>query len=215
MTSDQVPTPAVLAQDPGERSIQLAALIDHQKTATVQLINAEAHLRTAAAQTAKADPAWREVGMQQLRAVEGEVEGLKADLAATRDRIQQLRGGLTSAPRAATPVVVVEPPLTIFGLRPSEFQGAAAFLILFPLTLACARMIWRRGSRVVATTSVEGTAQLSRLEQAVESIAIEVERISEAQRFSAKLLAGLETEPRADGPRETIRPQRRVVTPIP
>jgi len=164
-------------QDPGEGAIQLAALIDHQKTATVQLINAEARLSTSKAQTATADPAWREVAMQQLHSVEGDVQGLKADLAATRERIQQLRGSLTTAPNSPTPVVVVEPPLTIFGLRPVEFRGAAGFLILFPLALTLARLIWRRSSRTAATTSVEGTAQLSRLEQAVESIAIEVERI--------------------------------------
>ena len=33
------------------------------------------------------------------------------------------------------------------------------------------------------------TARLERIEQAVEAVAIEVERIAEAQRFSAKLMA--------------------------
>jgi|GEM_PF-6068061 len=215
MRSLQAPTPGVVAQDPGEGAIQLAALIDHQKTATVQLINAEARLSTSKAQTATADPAWREVAMQQLHSVEGDVQGLKADLAATRERIQQLRGSLTTAPNSPTPVVVVEPPLTMFGLRPAELRGAAGFLILFPLALVCARLIWRRSSPAAATTSLEGSAQLSRLEHAVESIAIEVERIGEAQRFSAKLLAAREIEAGAVSPREVPRPQRRVATPIP
>ncbi|MGH7655233.1 MAG: hypothetical protein ACREN6_11285 [Gemmatimonadaceae bacterium] len=39
-----------------------------------------------------------------------------------------------------------------------------------------------------------GDDRLRHLEQAVDAIAVEVERISEAQRFSAKLLAGREPE---------------------
>ncbi|HEY7861724.1 MAG: hypothetical protein ACHQRL_00705 [Gemmatimonadales bacterium] len=39
-------------------------------------------------------------------------------------------------------------------------------------------------------------ARLEQLQQSVDSIAIEVERMSEAQRFSAKLLAGREAESR-------------------
>ena len=38
--------------------------------------------------------------------------------------------------------------------------------------------------------------RLEQLQQSVDAIAIEVERIAEAQRFSAKLLAGRESEPR-------------------
>ena len=39
-------------------------------------------------------------------------------------------------------------------------------------------------------------SRLEQLQQSVDSIAIEVERIAEAQRFSAKLLAGREAESR-------------------
>ena len=39
-------------------------------------------------------------------------------------------------------------------------------------------------------------ARLEQLQQSIDAIAIEVERIAEAQRFSAKLLAGREAEPR-------------------
>ena len=214
MRDHQAPAPGSSGQDAGEAAIQLNALIDHQRVATVQLINTEAQLSTWRAQTATAAPEQLALGIQQLHALEGAVQGLKADLATTRERIREIRSHATERIGTA-PVVVVEPPLTRFGLRPAELRGAAGFLILFPLALALARLIWRRSSRTAATTSVEGTAQLSRLEQAVESIAIEVERIGEAQRFSAKLLAGRDAEPRADNPWEAIRPQRRVVTPIP
>jgi hypothetical protein len=44
--------------------------------------------------------------------------------------------------------------------------------------------------------SYRDDARLEQLQQSVDSIAIEVERIAEAQRFSAKLLAGREAESR-------------------
>jgi hypothetical protein len=72
------------------------------------------------------------------------------------------------------------------------------FIVLFPLTVAYARRIWNRG---VAAGEVrlpaEVTARLERLEAGVETIAVEVERISEGQRFVTKLLAG-------EGRREAI-----------
>jgi hypothetical protein len=53
-----------------------------------------------------------------------------------------------------------------------------------------ARMLWRAGSRVKqrpAATVDDG--RLERLEAAVDAIAIEVERISESQRFTVSLLS--------------------------
>ena len=56
-------------------------------------------------------------------------------------------------------------------------------------------------------------ARFSRLENAVETIAIEVERIAESQRFAAKLLAGRENE-RAAAPLPEPR-RDRPTTPLP
>jgi hypothetical protein len=42
----------------------------------------------------------------------------------------------------------------------------------------------------------DNDVRLEQLQQSVDAIAIEVERIAEAQRFSAKLLAGRDAEPR-------------------
>ena len=50
---------------------------------------------------------------------------------------------------------------------------------------------------------------------AVEAIAIEVERIGEAQRFSARLMAEQPKEPVIELRREPVKPSRRVVTPLP
>jgi hypothetical protein len=66
--------------------------------------------------------------------------------------------------------------------------GTAAVLILRPLMRAFANRFERRGAPPTALPP-EVTAHMERLEQAIEAVAIEVERISEGQRYTTKLLA--------------------------
>jgi hypothetical protein len=60
-----------------------------------------------------------------------------------------------------------------------------AVLIFAPLTRALARQVDRKPPQLPGTVS----ARLERIEQSLEAIALEVERISEGQRFTTKLLA--------------------------
>jgi hypothetical protein len=57
-----------------------------------------------------------------------------------------------------------------------------------PLVIVHARRVWRRDSESLPSPT-ETNARLDRIEQAVDAIAVEVERISEGQRFVTKLLA--------------------------
>lgn len=57
----------------------------------------------------------------------------------------------------------------------------------FPIARAIGRWIDRRGT--TATVPREVTARLMAIEQAVESVAVEVERISEGQRYTTRLLS--------------------------
>jgi hypothetical protein len=79
-----------------------------------------------------------------------------------------------------------------FGMSPGQITGitiVGTIFVLFPLAIALARNIWKRGSRAAAVpVSAESTQRMERLEQAVDAIAIEVERISEGQRFMTRLL---------------------------
>lgn len=65
--------------------------------------------------------------------------------------------------------------------------------VLLPIAIAIARLIWRRATRgphAAAAVPDHGTQQkLDHLQQAVDTIAIEVERISEGQRFVTKLMS--------------------------
>ena len=60
-------------------------------------------------------------------------------------------------------------------------------VIGWPLARAYARRVEQEGAR--AHIPGEVTARLERMEQAIDSIAVEVERISEGQRFTTKLLS--------------------------
>jgi hypothetical protein len=65
------------------------------------------------------------------------------------------------------------------------FVMCAVMVVGWPLARAFGRRLERRGS--VAATAPGLSEQLQRIEQAVDAMSIEVERISESQRFMAKL----------------------------
>jgi hypothetical protein len=70
----------------------------------------------------------------------------------------------------------------------SFFLTIAVVALGIPIIRALTKR-WERGAQRPAPPSAEITTRLERIEQAVEAIAIEVERIAEAQRFAAKLMA--------------------------
>ena len=92
------------------------------------------------------------------------------------------------------------------GRRQPERSGGSA-CIMRPISIPIAFFVMHRGdgdrrpdrpgvrapdgarSRIAPAIAPEVAARLERMEQAIDSIAIEVERISEGQRFTTKLLA--------------------------
>ena len=59
----------------------------------------------------------------------------------------------------------------------------------FPLVIVHARRIWMRDSSSGSRGSLDSDHRLERIEQAIDAMAVEVERISEGQRFVTKLLS--------------------------
>ena len=131
----------------------------------------------------------------------GNRAGLEQQLAQIDQRIVQLTSEitqteqlLTSAP--TTFLAATEPPLP----PRDDFNDSwvvvpivITMFVLFPLVLAKARRIWK-GTPTARVAPVDNT-RLERIEQAVESIAIEVERVSEGQRFVTKLLSDTSRTP--------------------
>jgi hypothetical protein len=92
-------------------------------------------------------------------------------------------------------------PLEIVFLNTMEMLLPAIVITVLglPLVRVLARRLDRReGTSAPALAKIE--ERLGRLEAGIDSIAVEVERISEGQRFTAKLLADRSTEPIASRP---------------
>ena len=134
-----------------------------------------------------------------------ERQGLEQRLVATDARIAEVGQQIAASEReiarvAGIPGAAVEPPQP----RNNDDDDEAVAMIgvvftifvLFPLAFAHARRIWRRSAKVVMAVPGEITERFNRLEQAVDSVAIEVERVAEGQRFVTKIL----TESRAADP---------------
>lgn len=94
---------------------------------------------------------------------------------------------------AGVPGAVVEPPRDDRSgpLPEAPFIVGGLFIVvaLLPISLAFARRIWRRGNSAVVSLPHDLSDRLSRLDQAVDSIAVEVERIGEGQRFVTRVLS--------------------------
>jgi hypothetical protein len=129
---------------------------------------------------------------------------------ATREAQQATRdaGAIGQPPRPGVPVGPVGVPMISVRGGPMEmdipprvkdvsiafFVMLAAVIIGLPLMRAIARRIERGTPRVAMPPETQ--AQIQHLMQSVDAISIEVERISEGQRFATKMLA--ERKPNGD-----------------
>ena len=70
-------------------------------------------------------------------------------------------------------------------------SGVFTVFVLFPIAVAFARRMWKGTGRAPVPTPfpAESAQRLERLEQGMEAIAIEIERVSEGQRFVTRLLS--------------------------
>ena len=77
-----------------------------------------------------------------------------------------------------------------FDPTPIVATSLGILFVAFPLTLAIVRFIWKRStSAPTPAITAEQQRRFDRIEQSVDAIAIEVERISENQRYLTKLLS--------------------------
>jgi hypothetical protein len=123
--------------------------------------------------------------------------GLEARIQRLDARLIELDGQIATADAevaatAGVPGAYVPEPQHIDTGPPEEvFVIPIVFTIfvLGPLSVAYARRIWKRTGTAVAQIPHAMAERFGRLEQAVDAIAVEVERISEGQRFMTKLFA--------------------------
>jgi hypothetical protein len=137
-------------------------------------------------QLERIDPSAREGVVQRIQLLDQRILQLEGDIART---------GLQVA--AASDLVATTEAAPSFPFRGGSMNYTAVsivftVLVLMPMALAMARLLWRRATRPAPpprAASSEDSQRLLRLEQAIDTIAVEVERISEGQRFVTHLLA--------------------------
>nr|MBA3673114.1 hypothetical protein [Gemmatimonadaceae bacterium] len=141
---------------------------------------------------------------KQLRDATGpDRAGLEQRLGILDGRIARLETEIdqNSQALASLPVIGSTSSSTGSGLRLSPGSGMSeramipvlivfTLFVLCPMALAMARNIWKRGTPAKpAPLSSETAQRLERIEQAMDTIAVEIERVSEGQRFVTKLLS--------------------------
>jgi hypothetical protein len=120
----------------------------------------------------------------QVADIDTRIKSVNEQIAANDQQIAQT-AGIPGAVVEERPPVRQGPPDEVFAI-PIVFT----IFVLFPLAFAYARRIWKRtGSAGPAQIPPELLERVSRIEQAVDSVAVEVERIGEGQRFVTKLFA--------------------------
>jgi hypothetical protein len=124
----------------------------------------------------------------ELRKVplDAQIAQTELDLAGARAQLASRQGTETQPPLG------FQFPPAHRGFDPDLVIGlffAFIFAVLMPMSIAIARRIWRgRPKDAVPRADDVIVPRLDRLEQAVDAIAIEIERISEGQRFVTRVL---------------------------
>jgi hypothetical protein len=140
---------------------------------------------------------------EQLRRADGvNKAGLESRIAILDERIVRIESELDqtgqqlSSPAAARVAgtqnpFVFGPQIRMTGDEVIPIVAVITIFVFAPIALSISRLIWKRGSRTAMASALPNDAsqRLERIEQAMDAIAIEVERVSEGQRFVTRLLS--------------------------
>ena len=179
------PAPSFLAGVP-RTAQELSALRARREELSNQLVSATGRRNQLAQRLRTAQGAERAGIEQRLQFLDRRILQLESDIATTGQQ-------LTAAPAGAWAGrgMPFDPMRGQRAERGIAAVGSLFTLLVFaPVAFAFARLLWRRANNPPAQARDPQTAQrLARLEAAVDTIAEEVERMGEGQRFLTRLLA--------------------------
>lgn len=122
---------------------------------------------------------------QRLAVLDARIVQLETDIATTGRE-------LSGAP-AGNAATLTESASFIPGLGSGQATAISIVFtvaVLGPMAIGAARMMWKRSNRPSLPPAFTETAQrIERLEQSIDAIAIEIERVTEGQRFVTRLLS--------------------------
>ena len=131
--------------------------------------------------------------------------GLEQRLGVLDERIVRLEKDIAETGRLLTAQYTfgTEPATGGRGLSSKEMSVSIVFtlFVLAPIAFAYARSIWKRTTQGVknAVDPTEVTRRMTNLEQSIDAIAVEIERISEGQRYVTKMFSESRTPALAAG----------------
>ncbi len=161
------------------------AIEDRREELSDQLISASGRRERLAKELRAQPEGAAKAGIEgRLVVLDRRLAQLESDIAATGRQLTAAPVGLAQTP----------PEIPMGNDLPDNVLALSmvfTLFVLFPVAFALARNLWKRGSRphAVASSSPETNERLERLEQGVDAIAIEIERVSEGQRFVTRLLS--------------------------
>ena len=163
----------------------IASIRERRQELSSQLQSAASRREDLAEELREADVGARAGLEQRIGVLDQRIVQLEQDIAETGRE-------LTSAPAGL--IATSAPPIESFaGLGPGQITGISivfTVLVLFPIAIAFARLLWKKATAASRPNiPTEAVVRLQRLEEAVDTVAVEMERVSEGQRFMSRLLA--------------------------
>lgn len=177
-TTQNLPVPISLQE--------VAALKAQRKELSDQLTSAASRRHRLSEEIKSSPDGASRLGLEQrLSVLDKRIVQLESDIASTGRQ-------LSAAPQAL--VGATEVPVGNGDIPENVLALSITFIVfvLFPMAFTVSRWIWKRTSRPsssVAQLSPQIEQRMERLEQGVDAIAIEIERVTEGQRFVTKLLS--------------------------
>ena len=193
------PTPITVAQPKTRAEVQ--ALKAKRSELSNQLESATDRRENVAEELSNA-PAVARPGLEaRLKTLDTRIVQLEQEIAANGR-------ALANAPLELVPSEAAPAPEPRYGpFTSGQLTGitiVGTLFVLAPLAFAAARaMLIRARQPKLTPEMIEATRRMERMEQAIDTVAVEVERISEGQRFVTQLMAKSQQErlgvPKAEG----------------
>lgn len=177
---------------------ELRALKGQREELSDQLQSAQRRRNQVVEQLADASAAERPGLEARLRLLDERLLTIESEIARTGELIAKTPGNLLSGTGAPTPIQGLN-------MNSGDITGVMVVFTIFvlcPIAITLSRLLWKRANAPAPRKSdLVSDERMRRLEAGVDAIAIEVERISEGQRFVTKLLSEREKQQvlRSDG----------------
>jgi hypothetical protein len=125
-----------------------------------------------------------------------DTRGLEQRIALVDQRITDVEAQIAKADAsvaaaAAIPGAIIEQPPYERPGPPDEvyvLSGIFMLVVLFPISIAYARRVWKRSAAAITSLPQDIYDRFTRVEQSLDAIAIEVERLGEGQRYVTRVL---------------------------